>query len=1370
MNNKGIALRKRRVAGGLAGITAAAVVLGGAFAPTAAVALEDANVDDPSVAEAQILSLPAALLGDLELADLGNTITSFPSAPGPEDGGALNLTALEALSVDIGAINLPLLSNGTNNGLLQLGDLGAMGSYSSSPSTVNSSASSGLIASGGGIDAGAIDASTDPATLELTNLFDQLNVAGLTDGILDQASLSIGALASEASEDSGAVTSAYRIASLDLDLHSPAVADLSAGLTETVNDVVAPVNGLVGDGGLVSDVLSTLSGVINTFDLTVLGVGVQLDSDPTQSTAAITGLDTLVNDIVADLLAEQISNTNGSVVVDLSTGTIHVSLAELVIGDNGLDPSDLENLNALPANTEVLTPAVVTAITAGVTESLIGTGPDSLATKLQDALNTRIWNEVGIEIGLDASGQLCVIVCSTLADAGVSITGTLAEFAGKDGATLGRDNIDTTLNLLGILDVGALLDELAPLLIAPITSTVTGPLLDLVTDDVLGNVRTIVQSGIVEGTLAPLLGVLSPVLDEIVNVTINEQPAEGDLGADSFTVRALSVDLLPAVGGGVSLDLAEASIKALDALAPTVDALDPVVAGTSLPVEGTGWVPGSTVTLQLTDGAGANVGEAVTVTVAADGTFPAGTIYAIPADAAAGTDYTLTASDPDGNTAEDTVEVTAADPGDVNTNAAASASASADATADGDPSAQAAAEAAALADATNAATAAANGDASIAAQAAATTDASTAASADSTTDVNAQASVAAQAAAQADASDDVAAAATALAEANSSVAAQAAATADSSTDASSEASTNANAAASASASANADATTDAVADVAAQAAAYADATAEATAAADSTAQAAASAAATATSSATATSDATSAANANAAVAAQAAALADASSDTAAEGSAAVNGNASSAAEAAAIADSSTDASVAATADADADADPAAAAEVNTNATASAAASAQADADNDAAAQAAAVAAALADASTAADAAATPDAEAAAASAATATATSAASADATTDANASAAVAAQAAAQADNSASTTADATAAAEADTAAAAAVAATATSSNDASATAAADAVGSTTATATADADADPTATATADADADPAAAAEVNTNATASAAASAQADADNAAAAQAAAVAAALADASTAADAAADPDAEAAAAAAATADVTADASVDATSEANAAAAVAAQASAQADNSASAAADTSAAATADADAAAAASAASTANSSASASANAAADSTAAATASAAATATATASANASADADPASQLSVSVKYAKIERGEKQTATGTGFAPGEVVSGSSGSAALGTQVASAEGTVTFTWSIPSNAALGTHTVTLTAPESGSASASFQVVADGLATTGSDVPFGWIALGVLLLMLGLGTALVARSRRAVAAAE
>ena len=90
--------------------------------------------------------------------------------------------------------------------------------------------------------------------------------------------------------------------------------------------------------------------------------------------------------------------------------------------------------------------------------------------------------------------------------------------------------------------------------------------------------------------------------------------------------------------------------------------------------------------------------------------------------------------------------------------------------------------------------------------------------------------------------------------------------------------------------------------------------------------------------------------------------------------------------------------------------------------------------------------------------------------------------------------------------------------------------------------------------------------------------------------------------------------------------------------------------------------------------------------------------------------------------------------------------------------------------ALGTQVADGEGTVTFTWTIPADADLGTHTVTLTGAESGSVAGTFEVVADGLAGTGSDVPLGWIALGVLLLMLGLGTALVARSRRAVAAAE
>jgi hypothetical protein len=79
-------------------------------------------------------------------------------------------------------------------------------------------------------------------------------------------------------------------------------------------------------------------------------------------------------------------------------------------------------------------------------------------------------------------------------------------------------------------------------------------------------------------------------------------------------------------------------------------------------------------------------------------------------------------------------------------------------------------------------------------------------------------------------------------------------------------------------------------------------------------------------------------------------------------------------------------------------------------------------------------------------------------------------------------------------------------------------------------------------------------------------------------------------------------------------------------------------------------------------------------------------------------------------------------------------------------------------------VANAQGTVTFTWTIPADYDLGTHTVTLTGPTSGSIATTFTVVGAGLATTGGEVQGGWIALAALLLMFGLGAMRVARTRR------
>ncbi|WP_053098651.1 choice-of-anchor G family protein [Microbacterium sp. CGR1] len=1895
---EGKTLRRRRaIGGGIAGVTVGAMILAGALVPTAANALDDANPNDPSVAQGQIIQLPADLLGGLDVAALGHTLTSNPAAVGPELGG-LDLDVLEALSIDVGTLNVPLLTDGTSPGLLQLGDLGGAQSFSSSPTQTQSIASSGAITSGGAIDAGAIDGSVNPATLELTDLFDQLSVAGLTDAVLDEASVGIGALASRAESNAGVAGSEYRIAGLDLDLHSNLVAGLATTLGTAIQGTVTPVSDLAGPGGALTGLVTTVVNTINA----IPDVPLVAAFEATGGTVAIAGLDTVGATVVTELLTEPLENTTGSVLVDLSDGTISVDLAQILVETGaGAD------LNSLPANTPVLSATTIAAIQQGITSALTGTHPNSLNGKVATILGSTLDSlAVTLTVGVDLTNPLTGI---DLVSGDVTIAGSLAQFAGTATPV---PTVTTDISLAG-LNIGALLNPVVSAVTTAVTTT-TGPLVNTA----LTSVIPLVQPALAAVT-GPVLSTLDPVLQGVLSgiatITINEQSEPGDIPGDSFTVRALAIDLLPAVGGGVELDLASSTVKAAAAAVAAIDAATTVQAGTDLPVTGSGWpantqvtiqvaapdgtpvnesapvttdasgnftgtvfIPASTVpgtgyivtatdgtstatdttevtaaaaidaapavqdgtdlgvsgtnwpantqiSVQLTaPGGGANIGGPELVTTDGSGAFvlgypvpagtPAGTgytvtatlgaqtatdttevtnapvasidaaptvqagtdlavsgsnwpanteisvqltapgggadvggpetvttngdgeftlSYPVPASATPGTAYTVTATagaetaidttevtaaaavdaadtvqagtslpiaganwpantvvevqltDPDGadvggpetvttdgdggftlnypvpasatpgtgytvtatvggQTAEDTTEVTAAaavdaadtvqagtslpvtgtgwpantevsvqltapggatvggpetvttdgdggftldypvpasatpgtgytitatvgtqtatdttevtaaatvdaaatveagadltitgaewpadtevtvqltapggavigtpqtvttgalggfaidypvpagtpagtgytvtasagtqtatdttevtaapvvvdaassvpagtnlavtgtgwpvnstvslqltapgggadiggpviattdefgaftenypvpadaepgagylltatsgassdtdttevtagDPGDVNTNAAASASASADATADGDPSAQAAAEAAALADATSAASAAATSDATSAADAAATPDASSAATTDVTSTANASAAVAAQAAAQADASDDVNADASTAAESNSASSSESAAIADSSTDASSEAAANTNAAASASASANADASTDAIAEAAAQAAAFADATAEGSAAADPTAEAAAESAATATSSTAATADATSEANAGAAVAAQAAALADATTDTAAEASATSDASTSAASNssAAAIASASTDASsdAVATADASAAADPSA--EVDTNASASAAASAQADDDSNAAAQAAAVAAALADATSSASAAADVTADAAASAAATDDASTDASATATTDADASAAAAAQAAAQNDATSTSAADASAAADADPNASAAAAANASSSATASATAAADASAEAEVEASAATTADAAATADASAAADPSA--EVDTNASASAAASAQADDDSNAAAQAAAVAAALADATSSASAAADVTADAAASAAATDDASTDASATATTDANASAASAAAAQASAQNDATSTSAADASASADADPNASAAAAANASSSATASASAAADASAEAAAEASASATAEASASADAAADPTGPIAITIKVPVLERGEKQTAVGTGFQPGESVTGvmTSEPIALGTQVADAQGTVTFTWTIPSGTDLGTHAVTLTGATSGSVSASFQVVATGLATTGGEIQGGWIALAALLLMLGLGMTRVARSRRPLVQTE
>src|SRR5699024_4135006 len=134
-------------------------------------------------------------------------------------------------------------------------------------------------------------------------------------------------------------------------------------------------------------------------------------------------------------------------------------------------------------------------------------------------------------------------------------------------------------------------------------------------------------------TLSSLLDVLAPldqVLEQIVTLTANAQPTErdepenGDLGPGSFTVRALSVALLPGVLDGVELYLATSAVDAT-ADAPAVEvAIDnptpgqeftvtPGRLGVDVTFDGTG-EPDAEITVTVG-------GESLTTTVTDEGTW-----------------------------------------------------------------------------------------------------------------------------------------------------------------------------------------------------------------------------------------------------------------------------------------------------------------------------------------------------------------------------------------------------------------------------------------------------------------------------------------------------------------------------------------------------------------------------------------------------------------------------------------------------------------------------------------------------------------------------------------------------------------------------
>ncbi len=485
-----------------------------------------------SLARAQLIEVDG--LG-LDVLDATTTDAEYPDAPGPATS-AIDIAALESLvGLELPGLRLPLVGDGNDEGLLDLGEAagaGLLNGYAATTDYSVASAASGTVTDDGGLDLSPVDdpSDTDLARLSLTALLDDLQLNGLTDAVVDDVSLGLGALASTASWEAGGAPSAdYVLAGAELRLSSPAVGSLAselAGAVSTLNDRLNSILGPEGPLQQTVDVLDALSFRIPLIATVDLG-------DPTLHAAI--GLDALVD----ELLATPLVDDDGLVMIDLSAGHISVDVERLVEGGD---------LNGLPANTDLLTAENLDRIVSSV-GALLGSIIDRVAAAVETALNeTTLHLRIGAEI--DLLGLIGVV------DADITSAITV-------GALLAGEPVELEVDasLLGIIPADDLLGPVLDLLTELGLPPLTGLLGDLLTNTVPNLIGELVEP-VVSGVSGTLLPVLDPLLSQLVQITVNSQELTGPPGGEVFTARALAIELLPVLGdASVTVGLATSTVR-----------------------------------------------------------------------------------------------------------------------------------------------------------------------------------------------------------------------------------------------------------------------------------------------------------------------------------------------------------------------------------------------------------------------------------------------------------------------------------------------------------------------------------------------------------------------------------------------------------------------------------------------------------------------------------------------------------------------------------------------------------------------------------------------------------------------------------------
>ncbi len=465
-----------------------------------------------------------------------DSIAALNGSLADNPNGAHPLGPNNQLSVSALGLNLSL--GGALNllgGVNPLLAVGPAAQYSKAANNGDAVAASGAVSDQGAISVGA--PGTPPADAHL-DLGPVLDTVPALKAILSTARVDVGALASQAQQIGGAPpTSQYTLADLKVQLTSPALGNIYSTLRD---QVVAPT-----------------SQALQAFATALTAINIDLNVIALRAQGSVS---TVLPDLSTVLPSGFVNgNVDNGISINLSTGAVIVDLAKILTA-NGID------INNLPPNSQLFTGPIANAIATGITSTLTDIVQGTVQ-RLTAAVNS-----------IRVTGSLTISSLGTTLGT-VAIDGSLAQI---------QDNTSVIVsgNVAG-LNLGVLNTLLKPLLRPAVSTLLT----------TVNNIQTTVIQPIINGASALVAPILS-ALNQLVPVRANVQPGVGDLGAGSFTVRALEIGILNLA----AVNFASSTVHgtAVAVLHPQLGANPSTVEqNATTEITGTGFAPGDTVTVTL---------------------------------------------------------------------------------------------------------------------------------------------------------------------------------------------------------------------------------------------------------------------------------------------------------------------------------------------------------------------------------------------------------------------------------------------------------------------------------------------------------------------------------------------------------------------------------------------------------------------------------------------------------------------------------------------------------------------------------------------------------------------------------------------------